>query len=359
MLRRYLPLLLLAACAPKDGEEGGSDGQASPQCDQVIDNGLFIEFQEDMAFLENVVSVNGTVELWGQDISSIEEMRCLERVETLKLVDTSLVDLEPLEKLHTVGALEFVANDDLEDLSRLAGLVELGSVVLERNDALDSVDWAAGHEEFERFEVVDSPLVSSLDGLEATTSIGVLHLENLGLTSVSGLSSLTSAQSVRLVDLDALPDLDGLGSLDSVAGSLSIAKNDQLVSIGGIGEFSGFGDLELVGNDALTSTAGVSLPTELGTVRIAGNDSLTEVALLEGVESVAGFSISDHAELTDISALAALRRAGGDAFYLNANAKLPGCDAQAVVDQMEELPSTVDISDNYDDGFPDCPADPP
>ncbi|HKU44818.1 MAG TPA: hypothetical protein VJR89_41955, partial [Polyangiales bacterium] len=128
-----------------------------------------------------------------------------------------------------------------------------------------------------------------------------------------------------------LTNLVGLDSLIGVAGSVSIAYNENLTSLDGLDALRTVGNLGIFDNDVLEDLLGLSsLTTVRGNVDIEGNALLGSVDGLEQLTSIAfKLRIANNASLLNLNGLSNLEELGtlqlGTSLYIRGNAQLPQC----------------------------------
>lgn len=155
----------------------------------------------------------------------------------------------------------------------------------------------------------------------------------IGLTSIKGLSNLKSVNGDLIIDNTRLRDLEGFENLNEVGGDLIILDNGSLDSLAGMAHLTRIGGRLVVEGNALLSGSlnGPPMLIEVGGDLIiggneivgdpkeawaAGKDVLIETHLvringLENLKSIGGSLYVREPELTDSASLGGLESIGG------------------------------------------------
>lgn len=272
--------------------------------------------QEILASLANLRRVDGRLHFLGhQTAEDLDFLACLEETAWLDIAHApKLTDLGALAGLRSAGevwlsdlaittlpsfAPEFTGiyrlvlsnNPALKDLGGAAawGVSDTYlSIQLDNNAALSTLAslenlTAALGDATLHLQIIDSPALVSLTGLEPVTNIGDLWLEGLPqLTDLAPLAGLTSAQSLTLDDIPQLDSLADLGGLTSV-GFLTLG-NCINTDPGGL--------------DGLTSLAGLDNLVDVNLFGISGNDGLTSLAGAPKLKHVNSLAVVDAPALS-------------------------------------------------------------
>jgi len=180
----------------------------------------------------------------------------------------TLIDLDPLVSLTSVGWLSVYNNDSLTNLTGLDNITSpIDNVHIENNNSLTTL--------------------SALSNITSVTK-GLSIENNDSLTTLTGLENITSNTSwlwyLHIHDNDSLTNLSPLSKIKSVQGSLHIGENDSLTTLTGLDNItSSIEYLTISGNDSLTNLSALSNITSVGYLGIGGNDSLTSLAGLDNV----------------------------------------------------------------------------
>jgi hypothetical protein len=129
-----------------------------------------------------------------------------------------------------------------------------------------------------------------VDGDLSLSGLPVVSLDLPGLQEVRG--NFTIARN------DLLVGLDGLGSLRRVEGMLYIAGNTNLEQVDGLSELTDLGHLQVAHQPNLTSLAGL-----LNGVRTLGDLILTDLPVLADLTAPNGWIVSGRLKLTNLPGL--------------------------------------------------------
>jgi hypothetical protein len=295
----------------------------------------------------------------------------LERVTGELILDENpLGSLVGLEKLEAVGSLT-IKSTALETLAPLSHLTELGSLLLQDNPELTTMEGLQGLEQLDDIYVENVPLVN-LDGLRGLTRVRSLTIFQVpALTSIDGISGITEFEELVLADAPVLTDLDGLENaarIDSLqVSSLPVTSLGTLTSLTSVSlayitsmpnlaELDAFAKLTnpptrvwLYELPSLTNVQGLSSLRETETFELHGTrlTTLTGLELLEGGGST--FRIESNPYLTSLRALASLT--GAEFMTITDNSVLPTCEADWLIARTSH--AYFLISGNDDGGA--CP----
>lgn len=251
--------------------------------------------------LNNLSSVGGGVNILGNSaLTSIEALSDLTDAQRV-YIDNSAIST--LESLGNVTNLQSFWLDNSPNVTNLEGLPDTSALTflaLRDNDALTSLQglgnlssltnlWMSGNA-FSSLAPLSNVSISgdlwitsseltSLEGLEGTTSLTSLRLEdNSKLTSLQGLNNLVSVDSSsnqnwffdgihiggdRYGGNNALMSLAALESLTHVDGDISITRNQALTSLVGlenITNYQNINSVEIIRNASLDCTPPPVLP---------------------------------------------------------------------------------------------------
>lgn len=165
--------------------------------DGVLEGNLLVESAADLAMLEGIAEITGSVEMNETDVTDLDAFGCVTRI---------------------YGNLTIFNNDQLTNIDGLVNLTELG--------AEDAPDFAPGNLVFSQNDGL-----TDFDGLQSLTRIrGSFSMnENTALTQISGFDSLVGIDvNITIRDNDALTNIDGLKGLMVVGGVLAITANPML-----------------------------------------------------------------------------------------------------------------------------------
>ena len=175
--------------------------------------------------------------------------------------------------------------------------------------------------------IIDSaPALTSLSGLDFTTSIYSLHLEHTGLLDLTGLGRIAELHDVVISDNPALTSLHGIQWSAVLDGAMTVRANASLIDLSGL-EFmvNTNGMLLIDANPSLTSLTGLDNLTSLGgALTITGNPGLKSIAALANLTSIggAGLEISNNAALTTTASMNSLVDVGAGSVEIASNPML-------------------------------------
>jgi hypothetical protein len=125
------------------------------------------------------------------------------------------------------------------------------------------------------------------------------------------------------------------------------------------------GGLSIAGNDALTNLNGLGALTSLGptaslySLYISSNPALTNLDGLSTLTSLdKGLGITSNDALADLDGLGGITSVGND-FIVYFNDILPDCEVCDLLDQLTSVPTTMTVSANLDDTCTPVPANCP
>jgi hypothetical protein len=178
--------------------------------------------------------VSQNLVITGEDIVRLNGLSDLTAVLGELKIDynSSLITIDGLAKLQSVGSLSMSFNPALLKIDGLSGLTRVdGWLLIQYNDSLQSVS-----------------------GLNQLAYVGdnLLVRVNRQLTRLHGLSKLYQVDGALRFSLNSLVDLDGFSSLTSVGG-LDIKGEGLLTDLGGLSNLTDvMGDLYIYGNGLIT-----------------------------------------------------------------------------------------------------------
>jgi hypothetical protein len=225
---------------------------------------------------------------------------------------TPVTSLHGFEALRQTNRIDLIDNDQLGDLSALAGLAQ--------------IDY--------RLSIDGAPALHALSGLEAQRSFVLLQLSRTGLLSLDGLSGLTGLGALGLDDNPQLARIDALGGVSQIYGDLVIARCPQLASLHGL-EAVGQAGTRVVLSDlaALNSLSGLSGLTWVFGLELAHLPLLTSFDGLQAVSTAYYLSAHDNAALASVTSLTHLASLP-DGLSLYDNPALSHCNAELLAARM-------------------------
>ncbi len=153
---------------------GPGCGEPPPCTGASVEGHVRIESAADLAIIEGVTAIAGTLEIVGTELECLDAFACLESVgQTVHIQgNAALRSTEGLSSLSAVGdedamgpAIFVGDNPALETLDGF-GLERLdGSLIVWRNEVLHTIAGFAALRRLERLSVVDNPNLTSLQGL--------------------------------------------------------------------------------------------------------------------------------------------------------------------------------------------------
>jgi hypothetical protein len=332
---------------------------------------------------------------------SIEGLDGLQSVDELTIQNTSISSLEPLRNLSQIGngtawggTLDVSQNPGLSSLSGLGNLRSLANLRISENPALTTLAGLnvpaqldivslrnnpllvdlAGLETLQlaqAFEIDGSPLLASLaplanlQGAEALAlvnlpsltelnlpifDLNVLHLENVGVTTLNGLSGLRRLEKATIQNNPSLVDIDRLGPLTLT--ELSVLNNPSLVRLPDFGAVINVNQVYVRNNAALATGPGYPLAEEAGTITITENPSLTHLTGFSILQRARSIDISRNPSLVEV-ALGTLGSARN--VRITCNPALPEASLEPV---LNNVAGTVDVWGNQGSPTP-CLSDTP
>lgn len=283
-------------------------------------------FLTDLKVLENITSVGGLYIAGNTALTTLSDLK-LTSARSIIIEDNDLLtDLKGLENITVLEErLGIIDNDGLTNLNELAGLTQIGTLIIASNIALSNIQALSKITSLTGLQVVLNSAMTDLQGLENVTTINgqVLILQNEGLTSLNGLDGLktidwTDAEGSSLIILGN-PDLAGisdLSALTSLNGGFVISENDVLVSLAGLDNLESVGPFAFVwiaSNPLLTSLAGIGKFESASVILIEDNESLTDLSGLETLTTVTdSFVIIGNNALTSLKGLTKLTTISGE-----------------------------------------------
>jgi hypothetical protein len=215
-----------------------------------------------LAALSGYTSVTGGVEVDRSDLGDLAGLECLQEVAgTLDFFDNHLLrDVGGLRNLRTVGgdlAFGHCRTSKFDCSLESVGLTSLTSV----GGALSIVNYSG---------------ISDISGLNRLSSVGGLSLQDLDVTTLDALSNLTAIRGDLYVGLNGqLTDGGGLGRVASIEGSVTIAENRALRTLGMASLATVGGDFDIQYNPILPTCEADNLLAQIidvtGNANIEGN----------------------------------------------------------------------------------------
>lgn len=205
------------------------------------------------------------IEVKGQDITNLNGLNALDTISSLRIENTSLVNLEGLENLTWV-------------YSSYAMLAAPGIEIAD-NELLENLKGLENLRKISNFKLVDNPVLQNTNALNITSVVkydsdfyphgGVVEIvNNPMLVGITGLSGLWFSSDILIKDNQSLTDISGLSNLRSVQhrtggmeamGSVIIDNNDALISLAILDSLDVNRDFTISNNAMLENLSGISL----------------------------------------------------------------------------------------------------
>ena len=318
-------------CKDDNAPDAGMPTAATCSNPQEVTTAVTIRTASDFDSLpKGCWSLNATLRLEGQAVTSLQKLGDLTEVNDLEIVDTALTQLDAKKQIKVWGSLLVSGNTKLTALNNLAVKKWEGQT--------------QGGAFFVTYNVRNNAQLASLDGLRYIQTVdGDLRITDNAKLSMVELPELGKVGGALVVSNTGATQIN-LSQLTQL-GRVEIASNSALTSVRGFGAATIGGDFILRGNPQLASLGTMSsLTTILGSLTIDDNDALTDITGLTGtMQRVAGtLTISGNANLTNLGSLSRAQQINS-ASILN-NPKLGYCRAVEVDHCVPN--STVTISGN-------------
>lgn len=298
-------------------------------------------------FPPHIKRVTGTVYISGSDITDLSNLRNLEKVGNLYIVETGLTSLEGLNNINefvtavTGGGeplLHIQNNPYLSDLSALQnagnsifsvavfdnplltnlrgiGIQENGGFIRLRNNGISQINVFSNARTLESLDIHDNPNLSTLgdQGFSNLTTLRSIEFSNLpSLQDLTGLESLESVIEFRIWNCEGLRSLDGINNLTTVGNSMRLENLEGLENIAALSNFGpDIPRIELIGLDNLSSLTGLNNVETAGTIKLDDLNSLNSLEGLNNLNEVIGnFEIFNMMNLSSLGGLESLNRTG-------------------------------------------------
>ena len=405
-----------ASSAARVDGNGTAQSASWRQCPNASapDTEVIIRTRDEARALGDAYSIVDTLIIEGDELTSLDALSCLARVDNLIVSDTALRNIR-LPALETVGTALFENNEDLRviALRRAASMSALevvgnpalfmvqagaleeihGDVEIGDNDALSAVNLSA-LQRVEAIDVHDNPSLQRLrlGALEEAYSVSIsqtglsralvlpeLHtvtaqlwleenpyLQDVRLGKLQTVNeSLVMASGLIFHDNSSLRELQ-MPSLVEVNGHFSISENANLREIRVsamevVGKPDALCDrgcttgwLNISDNLSLTSVSFPSLQAIARRLSIADNPALTELDGFSSLSIIRGnLEITDNERLEDIHGLFNLESVGSWAAPIGPDAGnlLIAYNERLDSEQAEELAFDVIGEDNVGGGI--------
>lgn len=324
--------------------------------------------------LEALESVDALT-IQNSSVSTLAPLRNLRRIDGIGRAGSGRIELSQnsgltsLSGLDSIQEVEALAISENLALTTLAGLnvpAELESVSIRSNPLLTDLAGLANLQRVQAIEIEDSPSLPSLgtlSNLQAAVSmalvndpnltdlnlpigsINVFYLDNVGVTTLSGLSGVTLVESAVIQNNASLVDIDRLGSVDGLA-ELSVISNPNLARLPEFGGIENLRQLHVRNNLSLAAGPAYPRVTEAGTILISENPSLSNLTGFAALQSVRSLDISRNPSLVGVS-LPGLLSARN--LRIICNTQLPEASVQS---ELMDVAGTVDVWGNQGSATP-------
>lgn len=251
--------------------------------------GLRYQFQVDNLAASNITTITGELSISSTDIVDLSPLTDLVSIGSLKIIQTSLTNLDGLENVSVSGEtrnLNIWGNDQLENIS----------AITLRNSEFDSV----------RLE--DNHVLQTISGIRIAEN-GILNLSKLPITSLSGLQTASSINFVKLDRLNNLEDISALQALTNID-NLEIRTASNLTTLNGLQNLTTCGTLQLIGLTSLLSLEELSGLISCSYLNLASLWSLQSLEGLNGITRLDKLSVYGMTTLTSLHGLHNLTEIG-------------------------------------------------
>lgn len=183
-----------------------------------------------------VVAAHAPVKCAGGSIASAADAALYSECDivrgSLRISAPDLMDLSSLARLRGVwGTLEIAENPQLDDLSGLEQLSQVGALVVRDNADLDDLHGLENLNRAPSVTITSNPELATLHGLSGLSRADHVVIRQNGLFNVGGLSSLAQVGELEVTSNLRLNSLQGLRSLEH-ADSVKIEGNPRLCAMG-------------------------------------------------------------------------------------------------------------------------------
>lgn len=321
-----------------------------------IDGVLRIESNpkiQNLIGLENITSINRSV-----DILSNNELLNLDGLENIISMkedftiedNNKLQNIEGLENLTFIGGIfEIIENTNLTNLNGLENLDVIEShLYITRNDSLENINSLSKISTIGGvLSILTNPKLQHLANFENLTSVGSLYIDgNVVLQSLDGLENITSIRGIlKIASNFELLNINGLRNVSYVSNDVDISANRALQRLSGLnlkGDIQG--NFRLTGNFVLQNLKELENITGVeGDLTIRGNNVLENLKGLESIVSIGGeLSISSNDGLLNLGGLVNLSSIGTN-LIIEENSKLKTLNSLVGI---TSIPGEIDISYN-------------
>ncbi|GMU04689.1 hypothetical protein ASNO1_09410 [Corallococcus caeni] len=302
-----------------------------------VERSLFVEDNPMLPTLAGLAAVQPRDSIFLRANNAMVEPGPLPRVVVLQgslvIKDNLRMDRTPFVNLARVhgdvrltGNAGMPAPSGLEKLTRVDGTLEL-----RENSALEVLHPLAG-----------------------LGSVGELHLiGNPRLTDTSGFTRLSYAGRIFIQGNKDLVSAGNMPVLEQVTQDFNVRYNEKLQRVHRLPLLKSVSAVVAAGNPVLTSLEGFSQLTRLNTLESLGNAALMSLGDLTLLRELDFLSLQGNAALTGFG-LPELARVSG-AFVVVDNAKLPTCQATALLASVFQGDPVTGVNIGGNDDAATCP----
>lgn len=249
----------------------------------------------------------GTLTIDGSTINDISNLAAITDAAMISVKNTSLTNLSALSTLTTItDSLVLENNASLTSIG-LSSVSTLGGLILRNLSSLATVDaFSNSLVSVAHDIIIENVPVTSLSGISALTSLGGdLSLKNTQLTTAGQMNGLTTIGYLYLED-NSLMTTIGMTNLQKLDGFI-IQNMPLMTSLGPLTQNltqTNLGTVWIGIMPAMTDISGLSSITSVANIFIYGNDQLQDLQGLDNIDDAPyGIMFYNNAILDDITAL--------------------------------------------------------
>jgi hypothetical protein len=278
----------------------------------ICNNDYILNSQAEVDAFPGCDFVNGNLRIEGADIVDLTPLASLSGISGLLEIqnNTTLLSLDGLDNLATVGGLLMSGNPVLASLSPLANL---------HSDAILPL------------VIENQATLTNLHGLEGITGANYLRIQgNTNLQTLTGLDNLTIIRGEFLITQNpALLHLDQLAKLTTLQSTLILDDNPLLENLHGLSHLTSIGGtLFLNGTNKLTDLQGLQNVTSMFALDIKDNEFLQNLDAFSGITSLHSLRVRNNAVLSDCCGLYPILNANGVSGVIEISGNPNGCNSQ-------------------------------
>ncbi len=231
---------------------------------------------QDLTGLQFAINLRSRLDLRDNQISDISPIAGLTELRELEINRNTISDISPVRNLTNLTLLVLKGNQ-ISDLSPIAGLINLRGLYLDDN------------------------LFSDLSVLKGLTNLEVLHFsQNRGVSDISPLAGLVNLKTIgswghSISDLSPLARLTELEIINFCGGNIS-----NLTPLAGL---TGLKELYIAG-EKVSDISPVARLTGLTRLGLEGND-ISDISPLAGLTNLKWLRINNN-DISDVSPIAKL-----------------------------------------------------